>query len=55
MGQAKGQRVIIIETRSANGVGWAVSFDGYNPTDEKCFQCENEKQAVKLQNLINKL
>ena len=45
--------VIIIEHREASGVNWGVSFDGYNPEPENLVLCSNEREALKLQNLIN--
>ncbi len=45
--------VILIEHHDENGVSWGVSFDGYNPDPENLVLCSNERNAVKLQNLIN--
>ena len=43
----------IIEQHHDTGVDWLISFEGYNPTDENCVRCSNEKEAIKLQRLIN--
>ena len=45
--------VTIIECPSDDSVDWYVSFDGYNPSDEDCVRCKNEKEAIKLRSLIN--
>ena len=45
--------VHIIERHNEDSVDWFISFDGYNPSDEDCVRCNNEKEAIKLQNLIN--
>ena len=45
--------VIIIENQHEDGATWGISFDGYNPDDEFFTPCKSEKEAVKLQRLIN--
>jgi len=45
--------VQVIEQHHENGVHWYVSFDGYNPTEDKSYLCKDENQAIRLQRLIN--
>ena len=43
---------IVIETPNENGVEWGLSFTDHNPKEEDYFKCESEKDAYKLQKLI---
>ena len=45
--------VSIIEQVHEDRVDWYVSFDGYNPAEEDCILCKSDKEAIKLQRLIN--
>ena len=46
------QNVILIEDRTKTGVDWLVSFDGSNPTADKCVKCADRIEAEKLLSLI---
>jgi len=45
--------VQIIEKHNEDSVEWYVSFDGYNPDPENSVLCRNDKEAIKLHDLIN--
>jgi hypothetical protein len=48
-------KVIVIEEHRAAGVILVVSFDGFNPTEEKSFVAASKEDAFRAADLINDL
>lgn len=46
---------ILIEEHTESGVDWLVSFDGSNPTTDKCIKCADRTEAEKLISLIEQV
>jgi hypothetical protein len=44
--------VVVIEQHNEDGVEWVVSFEGYNPTSDRCFLAASRDDAFKAKALI---
>ncbi len=44
--------IVLIEEVDETGTHWFISFDGPNPTTDRCVKCVDRESAIRLKTLI---